>query len=97
MQTACDPGMLIDMDKLELLRISRGRESAVRHSAEGTGRALREAYGLSIGEIASVVGVTKPTIWRWESGKHRPRGEAGARWGELIDDLERRASKLAAA
>ncbi len=33
---------------------------------------LRVARGLSLGEIATRLGVSKPTVWAWEHGKSRP-------------------------
>lgn len=36
-------------------------------------RALREAQGLSVRALASLVGVSSVTIWKWEKGDSRPR------------------------
>lgn len=33
---------------------------------------LRIARGLSLGDIATRLGVSKPTVWAWEHGKSRP-------------------------
>lgn len=35
-------------------------------------RRLRQERGLSLGEIAARLGVSKPTVWAWEHGKSRP-------------------------
>ncbi len=35
-------------------------------------RRLRKERGLSLGEIAAQLGVSKPTVWAWEHGKSRP-------------------------
>jgi transcriptional regulator with XRE-family HTH domain len=35
-------------------------------------RRLRKERGLSLGEIAARLGVSKPTVWAWEHGKSRP-------------------------
>lgn len=77
---------MIGMDTQELL----GLQSARQHFDNGTGRGIRKAAGLSMGEVAKVVGVSEPTIWRWEEGKNRPRGAAAARWAALLDELDRR-------
>lgn len=34
---------------------------------------LRRERGLTLARFADVVGVSKPTVWAWESGKCRPR------------------------
>lgn len=36
-------------------------------------RALREAQGYSIRALASLVGVSSVTIWKWEKGESKPR------------------------
>jgi transcriptional regulator with XRE-family HTH domain len=61
---------------------------ARRMAATGIARILREEAGLSLSEIAADVGVTKGTIWRWEHGERRPRGEAARRYVEVLDGLE---------
>lgn len=33
---------------------------------------LRRERGLSLGDIATKLGVSKPTVWAWEHGKSRP-------------------------
>lgn len=35
----------------------------------------RLASGLTLAELASLVGVSKPTLWKWESNRIRPRQE----------------------
>jgi len=36
-------------------------------------RSLREAQGLSVRSLASLLGVSKVTVWKWEKGDSRPR------------------------
>jgi transcriptional regulator with XRE-family HTH domain len=36
-------------------------------------RSLREAQGLSVRDLADLVGVSKVTIWKWEKGESEPR------------------------
>ena len=48
---------------------------AVGQSGESLGRRLarlRKARGLSLGDLASTLGVSKPTVWAWEHGKAQP-------------------------
>lgn len=75
--------MLIDMTTQELLRVSAARA----HAVNGTGRAIRKAAGVTMAEVAAVVGVSEPTVWRWEEGRHRPRGAAAARWADVLAEL----------
>ncbi|MGX6604794.1 helix-turn-helix domain-containing protein [Micromonosporaceae bacterium Da 78-11] len=72
------------MTSKDVLMLSAART----HATTGTGRAIRLAAGLSMAEVAGAVGVTEPTIWRWEAGKNRPRGVAAIRWAELLSDLK---------
>jgi transcriptional regulator with XRE-family HTH domain len=36
-------------------------------------RRFREQYGISRSELATRTGLSRPTIWAWESGKTQPR------------------------
>ena len=36
-------------------------------------RQLRRASDMTMLELGKIVGVSKPTVWKWESGKARPR------------------------
>lgn len=41
---------------------------------------LREALQLSQQELADSVGVARPTVANWETGRKEPRGEVGYHW-----------------
>lgn len=45
---------------------------------------LREANGLSQGDIARHLGVNQSTVWRWEAGEYRPRGKHAVALRELL-------------
>lgn len=45
-------------------------------------RSLREARGLSLRALASMIGVSSVTVWKWEKGDSKPRAR-------LIDPLAR--------
>lgn len=52
--------------------------SAARGSGEALGprlNRLRREAGLTLADVASVLGVSKPTVWAWEKGKARPLPE----------------------
>ncbi|MFE7791284.1 helix-turn-helix domain-containing protein [Streptomyces sp. NPDC057460] len=70
----------------QLLRLARVR-AAVN---SGEARQLREAAHLSIGEVARACGVDQSTVWRWERGARKPRGNGALAYGELIDSLRSR-------
>lgn len=61
--------------------------AAHRYASDGTGRAIRQAAGLSLAEVGDAIGVDASTVWRWEDGRTRPRGERGARWAVLLNKL----------
>jgi DNA-binding transcriptional regulator YiaG len=77
-------------DDLRLVMAARA------HAISGTGLAIRRASGLSLAEIGSVVGATESTIWRWERGQARPRGDRAVRWARLLSMLERSNTSTAA-
>ena len=62
---------------------------ARRLARDGSGRATRERSGLSIRELARVIGVDVATLSRWERGEARPRGEAALQWLEACKAIER--------
>ncbi|GKQ37376.1 hypothetical protein ALMP_39140 [Streptomyces sp. A012304] len=63
-------------------------------SALSTGEAeqLRVAAQLSIGEVAQACGVDQSTVWRWERGTRKPRGEAALAYADLLESLRQRSS-----
>jgi len=71
------------MTPQELIRVRR-------LATTGAARAMREDAGLSLSELAAAVQVHKVTIFRWEHGQRRPRGEAARRYLEVLDGLARR-------
>jgi DNA-binding transcriptional regulator YiaG len=71
------------MTARELIRVRR-------LTLTGAARALREEAGLSMAEIARAAGVHKATVYRWETGRRRPRGEAAERYLAVLDELSGR-------
>ncbi len=71
------------MDMLDIERLAAAR----RHVAHGTGRSIREAASLSQAEVAQAIGADESTVWRWEHGITRPRGERAVRWAQLLERL----------
>ncbi|MFG2046057.1 helix-turn-helix domain-containing protein [Micromonospora sp. NPDC048935] len=73
----------MDTDHLLLLATAR------RRANDGTGRAIRLTARLSLADVGSAIGVDRSTIWRWEEGRTKPRGEHALRWAALLNELER--------
>jgi len=54
---------------------------------------LRREQGLTLAEVAAVLGVSKPTVWAWEKGKAKPLPE---RLGSIAEALGVSSDELAA-
>lgn len=76
------------MAQAQALRLADVRTALTSGEAER----LRVAAQLSIGEVARACGVDQSTVWRWERGIRKPRGEAALAYAELIDSLRKRSS-----
>jgi DNA-binding transcriptional regulator YiaG len=66
--------------------ISRARTLALT----GEARAIREAAGLSLNEVAAALEVTPSCVLRWETGKRCPRAENAEAYARLLSTLRRR-------
>jgi transcriptional regulator with XRE-family HTH domain len=56
-------------------------------ASSGAARIVRQAAGMSVREMAELVGVSPHTIGRWENRITRPRGNPGARYGDVLRTL----------
>lgn len=83
--------MTSTMTTQELLQLMAAR----RHAEDGTGRAIRQAAGLSMREVAEAIGATESRLSRWETGHVRPKGIVGARWAVLLDELAKHTRPVA--
>ncbi len=70
----------------DLTRLARVRSLA----RSGAARAARLAAGLSLVEVAEVVGVQPATVSRWERGVRSPHGDAALRYADFIEEVLRR-------
>ena len=66
----------------ELAIAARWRDPARRREA-------RLKHGLTQHQVARHVGVSQPTIQRWETGQRNPRGAEARRYYEFLGVLER--------
>lgn len=73
------------MELLEqLLKEARLRQALPEPSLR---RLVRERVGLSQGEIARVLGVSRAAVCRWESGRRHPRRVTAAEYAALLERL----------
>lgn len=79
----CRFGILERMETLPTTKLARVR----RLCASGSARAIREAAGLSLAEVAEPVGVSRQAVLRWELGQRRPRGEPAFRYLDVLEEL----------
>lgn len=59
-------------------------------------RALREAAGMTQGELASIVGASRAAIGHWEAGIRSPRGAKRDRYVEALRELREVVAREAA-
>lgn len=52
-------------------------------------RMIREAAGLTLGDVARGIGCTASAVRLWERGTREPSGTLGERYGLLLRDLDR--------
>ena len=71
------------MNSDQALQIAKVR----RLLASGDARRARTATGLSLTEVASVLGVSPAAVSRWETGPRRPTGRAALAYGRLLAEL----------
>jgi transcriptional regulator with XRE-family HTH domain len=71
------------MNEIDVIRLSRARALV----ASGAAAKIRRRAGLAQAEVARAVGVAPSTVLRWERGLRIPRGDAAARYAELLKRL----------
>lgn len=69
---------------IDLDRIRRANE-ALR---DGSARQRRVAAGWTQQRVGEFCGVEQCTVAAWEAGRRRPRGDAAARLGGLLERLD---------
>ncbi|GIM88770.1 helix-turn-helix domain-containing protein [Paractinoplanes toevensis] len=63
-------------------------QAAIRYARGGRGRIIREQAKVPQQEMAELIGVTTSCLWRWETGRRRPREGAAVRWAQQLMRLE---------
>jgi DNA-binding transcriptional regulator YiaG len=56
--------------------------------ASGEARRIRQRRGLSLGDVAAVIGSSPAVVARWETGAARPRRDAALRYSSLLTELD---------
>jgi DNA-binding transcriptional regulator YiaG len=74
-----------DMTKREVRLLAEARAAC----ASGEAAALRKRLGLPLEFIATEVGVSAVSVWRWETGSHLPTGDRAVRLGRTLARLRR--------
>lgn len=72
----------------ELTLIAQTRADLV----SGRARDAREAAGVRQSEVAAALGVSRPAVSQWESGKSAPDTAHALAYGRLLRDLARLAA-----
>ncbi|MEU7978320.1 helix-turn-helix transcriptional regulator [Micromonospora sp. NPDC049081] len=70
---------------------------AHKKARSGDAKRIRQQAGLTMSQVAAVVGVGESTVSRWEGGSRKPRGEHALKWAALLNELERAQVKPVAA
>jgi DNA-binding transcriptional regulator YiaG len=71
---------MVEDDLVELARVRA-------LCASGAARSIRVAARMSLREVGRSLGVSPSTVLRWEERDRQPRGDAGLRYGALLDRL----------
>ncbi len=67
--------------------LARAR-AAGRLPAPPQRRSIRRAARVTRAELAAALGVSPMSVYRWETGGARPRGDNAARYAELLEQLD---------
>lgn len=59
-------------------------------TANGEAKAIRLRNAISLTEFATEIEVGATTLWRWEEGQRKPRGEAALRYLRVLLELRDR-------
>jgi DNA-binding transcriptional regulator YiaG len=77
------PWYNVGMAQAQAILVAKAR----RFCATGIARERRQRARLSYGEVGAVVGVSRVTVYRWESGERSPHGEPAARYALFLEEL----------
>jgi DNA-binding XRE family transcriptional regulator len=66
-----------------VMAIAEGRQLA----ASGIARLVRQSAGLSLRDVARVVGIDPGTVWHWEHGSKRPTDANAIAYRDVIAAL----------
>jgi transcriptional regulator with XRE-family HTH domain len=75
---------------MELQQIRALIEARERVGNVESARTVRLRAGLTLAQMATLVGVTESTMSRWETSRRTPRGDAAIRWDAALTELNAR-------
>ncbi len=81
-------GLAMEAIPMETL-LDRGRLRKRGLPAPPVRRLIREQAGLSQLDLAAYLGVSRPSVTRYENGRRTPRGALLERYRDLLDRLTR--------
>jgi len=81
------------MNLAQILSIARTRRQL---PAPHLRRLIRRRSGVTQQEMALLLGVSRPSVTRWETGSRTPRGEVLGRYVELLEILAEEADRAPA-
>lgn len=70
---------------------------AHKRARSGEAKKIRQQAGLTMAQVAVVVGVDVSSVSKWESGSRKPRGEHAVKWAALLNELEQNVEPAKAA
>lgn len=82
--------LTVAMSLESIAAVARGR----RMAREGRGLRIRRELGLSLAEVADLLGVSPSALSRWERQQRLPRGPQAIRYQAVVLALEERGEAL---
>lgn len=75
-------------DMIASLEALRQKRAPVRLPPPGERKRIRNEYGVSQGDVAAVLGVSRLTVSMWERGETDPKPDHAQKYAELLDQMQ---------
>lgn len=76
---------------------SERAQTTPHQTVDGAAKKIRKAAGITLAQMAAVLGVDESTLSRWESGSRTPKSHHAREWGRLLNELERASTSASTA